>query len=105
MLSSFLSGPKSIVEPYFHEPRLIIFGGGHIAKPLVEFGAKAGFSVTVIDDRPSFANTVRFPDTEKVICENFETCFDSIELNKASFVVIVTREHKHDMRRNHECGY
>lgn len=86
-----------LIEPYFPEPRLIILGGGHIAKPLVEFGARAGFAVTVIDDRPSFANTARFPDAEKVICESFEKCFDLINLNKSAFVVTVTRGHRHDI--------
>lgn len=86
-----------LIEPYFPEPRLIILGGGHIAKPLVEFGARAGFTVTVIDDRPFFANRERFPDAEKVICESFEKCFDLINLNQSTFVVIVTRGHRHDM--------
>jgi Xanthine and CO dehydrogenases maturation factor, XdhC/CoxF family len=86
-----------LIEPYFPEPRLIILGGGHIAKPLVEFGARAGFAVTVIDDRPAFANTARFPDAEKVICESFEKCFDLINLNKSAFVVTVTRGHRHDI--------
>lgn len=86
-----------LIEPYFPEPHLIILGGGHIAKPLVEFGARAGFSVTVIDDRPSFANKERFPHAEKVICESFEKCFSLINLNKSAFVVIVTRGHRHDM--------
>ena len=86
-----------LIEPYFPQPRLIVLGGGHIAKPLAEFGSKAGYSVTVIDDRPSFANTARFPTAEKVICESFEKCFDLINLNKSTFVVIITRGHRHDM--------
>lgn len=86
-----------LIEPYFPEPKLIVLGGGHIAKPLAEFGAKAGFSVTVIDDRPSFANKERFPTAERVICESFEKCFDSVNLNESCFVVIVTRGHRHDM--------
>lgn len=86
-----------LIEPYFPEPRLIVFGGGHIARPLVEFGAKAGFSVTVIDDRPSFANKQRFPDAENVICESFEKCFNLINLNESAFAVIVTRGHRYDM--------
>ena len=86
-----------LIEPYFPEPRLIILGGGHIAKPLAEFGSKAGFSVTVIDDRPSFANAKRFPTSKKVICESFNHCFDSISLNKSAYVVIVTRGHRHDI--------
>ncbi|HEY8804492.1 MAG TPA: XdhC/CoxI family protein [Clostridium sp.] len=86
-----------LIEPYFPEPRLVILGGGHIAKPLAEFASKVGFSVTVIDDRPSFANSERFPTAQKVICESFDHCFDFINLNKSAYVVIVTRGHRHDM--------
>lgn len=86
-----------LIEPYFPEPRLIILGGGHIAKPLTEFGAKVGFSVTVMDDRPSFANKARFPEAEHVICESFEKSFDMLNLNNSAFVVIVTRGHRYDM--------
>ena len=86
-----------LMEPYFPKPRLIILGGGHIAKPLAEFGSKAGFSVTINDDRPSFANTQRFPTAEKVLCESFNNCFDFINLNKSAYVVIITRGHRHDM--------
>lgn len=86
-----------LVEPFFPEPHLIILGGGHIAKPLAEFGHKAGFLVTVIDDRPSFANKERFPDAEEVICESFDKCFNVLNINESSFVVIVTRGHRHDM--------
>ncbi|HEY8892117.1 MAG TPA: XdhC/CoxI family protein [Clostridium sp.] len=86
-----------LIEPYFPEAHLIVFGGGHIAMPLVEFGALVGFSVTVIDDRPSFANSMRFPKAENVICESFDKCFNLINLNESSFVVIVTRGHRHDM--------
>jgi len=85
-----------LIEPYFPESRLIVLGGGHIAKPLVEFGSKVGFSVTVVDDRPAFANKQRFPDAEKVICQDFIKSIDMLDLNKSAFVVIVTRGHRHD---------
>lgn len=85
-----------LVEPFVPKPRLVVFGGGHIAKPLSEFASKVGFAVTVVDDRPSFANSGRFPDAENVICENFEKSFSKIDLNKSDFVVIITRGHRHD---------
>lgn len=85
-----------IIEPFFTKPRLIVFGGGHISKPLCEFASRVGFSVTVIDDRPYFANSLRFPEAEKVICEDFKKSFEQITFNENDFVVIVTRGHKHD---------
>lgn len=90
-------GAKFLIEPHIPEPRLIILGGGHIARPLAEFGAKTGFSVTVVDDRPSFANMERFPLARKVLCENFSRCFAWLELNESAFVVIITRGHRHDL--------
>ncbi|MGI5921251.1 MAG: XdhC family protein [Syntrophomonadaceae bacterium] len=93
------NGTSILIEPYFPESRLIVLGGGHIAKPLVEFGARVGFLVTVVDDRPMFANQDRFPDAEKVICDSFNNCFTRLNLNESSFVVIVTRGHRHD----YEC--
>lgn len=109
----FIQNPEGmsyLIEPYFPEPRLIILGGGHIAKPLAEFGAKAGFKVTVVDDRPMFANKERFPDAEKVICESFTTCFSQLKINESAFVVIVTRGHRHDyvclkQVLNHKTAY
>lgn len=86
-----------IAEPYFPESHLIILGGGHIARPLCEFSAKCGFSVTVVDDRPSFANTQRFPEAKHVICESFDHCFSLLNINRSSFVVIITRGHRHDL--------
>lgn len=85
-----------LVEPFIPKPRLIVFGGGHIAKPLVEFASRVGFSTTVIDDRPSFANTGRFPEAEKVICESFERSFKLLNLRKSDYVVVITRGHRHD---------
>jgi xanthine dehydrogenase accessory factor len=86
-----------LIEPFFPQPLLVVFGGGHIAKPLVEFGAKVGFLVTVVDDRPMFANNERFPDANRVICESFDKWFELINFNKSVFVTIVTRGHLLDM--------
>lgn len=99
-----------LIEPFFPKPRLIVFGGGHIAKPLVEFASKVGFSVTVIDDRPYFANSTRFPEAEKVLCEDFKNSFNLIKFKESDFVVIVTRGHRHDglvLREvlNHNLSY
>ena len=85
-----------VAEPFFPEPSLIIFGGGHIGKALCEFGAKLGFSITVVDDRIEFANAERFPDADHVICEGFEKCFDRLQFNPYTYVIMVTRGHRHD---------
>lgn len=94
--STRIDGQLFIIEPYFPKPRMIIFGGGHIAKPLSELGAQSEFEVTVVDDRPMFANSARFPSASKVICNSFEESFKELDLRSSDFVVIVTRGHAHD---------
>lgn len=83
-------------EPFYPEERLIVLGGGHIALPLTEFAAKVGFSVTVVDDRPTFANTSRFPLAAGVVCDAFEKAIDELKITQNDFVVIITRGHRYD---------
>lgn len=85
-----------LLEPFYPDSRLIILGGGHIARPLADFGSKAGFSVTVMDDRPYFADIARFPEASEVICDGFENCAERLNINAFDYVVIVTRGHRHD---------
>jgi len=77
------------------ETRLLICGAGHIAIPLAQFSAQAGFQVTVLDDRPDFANTARFPDC-KVVAQDFTLALKDMELGPSVFVVVITRGHEHD---------
>ena len=85
-----------LLEPFYPEERLIILGGGHIALPLTDFGARIGFSVTVVDDRPSFANRPRFPAASQVICSGFEETIQQLHITESDYVVIITRGHRHD---------
>ncbi len=91
------NGTVMLREPFFPEERMIVLGGGHIAVPLVHFAAMTGFSVTVADDRPAFANTLRFPSAASVICESFEKVFDRLNITSSDYVVVITRGHRHDM--------
>lgn len=86
-----------LLDPVYPQARLIIFGGGHIALPLVKLGKMMDFYVTVADDRPAFANKVRFAEADEVICERFETVCENLELDPNTFVVIVTRGHRYDL--------
>lgn len=83
-------------EPFYPKERLLILGGGHIALPLAFFCSETGFSVTVVDDRPDFANTGRFPSAEAVVCESFKKAIEKFKITAADYVVIITRGHRHD---------
>ncbi|MEN6414863.1 MAG: XdhC family protein [Veillonellales bacterium] len=77
--------------------RAIVFGGGHISQPLVQILSLLEFEVTVIDDRPNFANQARFPGANQVICESFQLVLKNLQIGSDAAVIIVTRGHKYDM--------
>ncbi|MBZ5699654.1 MAG: XdhC family protein [Acidobacteriia bacterium] len=85
------------VEPILPQPILYIFGGGHISIALANAASTAGFAIGVIDDRKSFANPERFPMAREIYT-SFEEAFAKIQPGAATYMVIVTRGHKDDMR-------
>ena len=81
-----------------HEPAatLVIVGGGHIGKALATIGDLCGFSVVVVDDRPEYANQERFPEADRVICGGFAEVLGELPIDANTYIVTVTRGHKHD---------
>lgn len=84
------------VEPVMPQPRLVVFGGGHISQPVIRLAKMTGFHVTVVDDRPSFANESRFPDADQIICLPFDQALQQVDVGPSTYVVIVTRGHRYD---------
>jgi xanthine dehydrogenase accessory factor len=85
------------VEPILPQPVAYIFGGGHISTALAKSASAAGFGIVVIDDREQFANKERFPMAQELYT-SYEDAFALLAPNAASYVVIVTRGHRDDMR-------
>jgi xanthine dehydrogenase accessory factor len=86
------------VEPILPPADLYIFGAGHVAASLYKIARLAGFDVTVIDDREAYANRERFPEAHQVIAEDFEKAAAQLSPSESSYIVIVTRGHRDDMR-------
>jgi xanthine dehydrogenase accessory factor len=84
------------IEPITAESTMYIFGGGHIALTLAKIASLLSFKIVVIDDRPEYANAERFPEAEQTLVEDFSTVFQKLKINKSSYLVIVTYNHKGD---------
>jgi xanthine dehydrogenase accessory factor len=85
------------VEPILPQPMLYLFGGGHVSMAVAKAASAVGFGIGIVDDRESFANRERFPMAQEIF-SNYEDAFEKIHPNAASYLVIVTRGHKEDMR-------
>ena len=85
-----------MIEVHEQPCSLVIAGGGHVGKALSEIASLCGFRVTVIDDRPEYADPERFPEAERVIRGRFDEVLVDYPLDSTTYVVAVTRGHKHD---------
>jgi len=86
----------TFVEPVLPLPRLIIAGAGHIGKAVARLGRLLDFSVTVIDDRPEFANIMNVPDADEIVVGDIGEAVGAIEGSPDDYFVIVTRGHQKD---------
>ena len=86
------------VEPVLPPALLYIFGAGHVATNLYHVVKHAGFDVIVVDDREAYANRERFPEAREVYAEDFEQVTARLAPHESSYIVIVTRGHRDDMR-------
>ena len=71
-----------------------------------------GFQVTVLEDRPKFADSARKEGADRVICAPYEKALAEEKLDEDTYVVIVTRGHRYDsaclysvLDRKEECAY
>lgn len=86
------------VEPVLPVSSLYVFGAGHVAYNIYKVACVAGFNVVIVDDRETYANRERFPEALEIHAEEFDVSLRNIAPTESSFVVIVTRGHRDDMR-------
>ena len=86
------------VEPVEPQPQAIIFGGGHVSKSISKVANLAGFSTVIVDDREAFANQERFPEADATHADEYEKVFPQLNVTTSSYLIIVTRGHRDDMR-------
>ncbi len=86
------------IEPILAQPTIYIFGAGHIGFAISKIAAMTGFRVSVIDDRPAYANAERFPDANEFHVDDPAAAVSKLKINKASYLVITCRGHLKDQQ-------
>lgn len=87
---------SAFCERLGQEKKLVICGGGHVAIPLVRLGRMLGCHVTVVEDRPEFAEHAREAGAQEVLCMPFAEGIGQIEGDADTYFVIATRGHRYD---------
>ena len=85
-----------LVEPLIPNPLLVIVGGGHIGQALAVQADLVGFDILVIDDRLEFTAAELFPEEVTTRCGRIDEEIDRLPIGGDTYIVIVTRDHRHD---------
>lgn len=81
---------KLFVKTYCPSNRLVIFGAGHVGYHLYALASLAGFSVTVVDERPELLNNERFDRAEAICLGNPLDQFEKLRLDEHTYVVVTS---------------
>lgn len=91
---------RSEVEVFFEyvapPARLVIFGAGHDAEPLVRMAKLLDWHVSVIDSRSHFARAERFAQADAVIVANLDLPFTLGPLIEGAAVAVMTHSYCQD---------
>lgn len=75
--------------------RLILLGGGHVSLDVYRMALMLDFDVVVVDDRPEFCNSQRFPEAQ-VLCDSFGNAIERLGITSRDYVCVLTRGHRWD---------
>jgi xanthine dehydrogenase accessory factor len=97
------AGDTVYLEPIAPRPLLLVAGAGHIGAAVAQVAALCEFEVLVVDDRPAFANAERLPFADRVVVDSIPGFVSRFPIDERTYVVIVTRGHRHDAQVLREC--
>jgi xanthine dehydrogenase accessory factor len=91
------TGPVSVfLEVFPRQPKLVIFGGAHIAMELVPLARRLGYRTIVADGREASLTRERFPEADELILAWPEEAFERIGLDATCYICLLTHDPKFD---------
>jgi xanthine dehydrogenase accessory factor len=85
-----------IIEPMNQSPELYIFGAGHIGVAICEVVKNTPFSITLLDTRENWRETITIDPTINYSAIPFDLYKQTINWGPHCYVVILTHDHKLD---------
>lgn len=94
---AFIYNANYLVEPFFFNEKVIIFGAGYLGQILSGLCKLLNFYVIIVDDQGEFARRDRFDQADQVMVIPFyESIWDHLIIDDQSYVLIMTRGHVND---------
>lgn len=84
------------VDAHMPPPHLVIIGGTHVAMPLHTMAKLLGFRVTLVDPRPAFASSERFPQVDRIMHQYPDDVLDTLKLDQHTYMAVLAHDPKID---------
>jgi xanthine/CO dehydrogenase XdhC/CoxF family maturation factor len=97
LLQSARGRAEVFVEIIRPSVRLVIFGAGDSAAPLVRLAKELGWHVTVCDRRPAYADAERFPPADAVIVSAARDIPERLRIGDRTVAVVMTHNYPEDL--------
>jgi xanthine dehydrogenase accessory factor len=76
---------------------LVVFGAGHDAMPVVRLAKDVGWHVTLVDHRPAYATSERFPLADRIVVGTPAESLAQVELDTDTLALVMTHNYLRDL--------
>lgn len=87
-----------LIEPILPQPRVVLFGGGHVAQCMARQLSLLEYRVWVVEDRAEFATGERFPMAERIVCSDYTTVEPLLNVTRRDHAIVMSRGHETDFQ-------
>ena len=91
------SHSKLFVLPLMLPPRVLLLGAGPDTAPVVDFAARLGWKVTLVDHRLAYAQPGRFPNAERVVLSRPEEIRGAVDFSHYVAAVVMSHHLPSDL--------
>ena len=88
--------PAWLIEPLRELPRVILFGGGHVAQCMARQLDLLDYRIWVVEDREAFAKEELFPSAERVLLCNYGNVEPQLNITSRDHAIVMSRGHETD---------
>jgi len=92
-----LEGVRAFVEVIAPPAMLLVVGASHVAMPLTTLARTLGYRTVVMDGRPRFATSERFPDVDELRVGIPSEMIREYALTPSAALVLVAHDYKYDL--------
>jgi xanthine dehydrogenase accessory factor len=95
--TAVLEGVRAFIEVVAPPALLLVVGASHVAMPLTTLARVLGYRTVVIDGRPRFATSERFPDVDELRVGIPSELVTAYPLVSSTALVLVAHDYKYDL--------